>query len=271
MDDNTMRNNREHKRRNWSARLDAMTQVSVALVFFISLGALLAQWQGFWPLKMEMPWTTMTDFVEDRDGNVYVVLAIGRVLQYGPDGKFMRGMPFQSTPGRAKYCLATDTMGRVYMLEADTSYSTLFTIAGRPDVSSHVRGPDEGPYVRAEPPHVWRLDSQGQPAKSESLLGGEKAANRTVQPGELLFSGCSGRYRRFERLDGGTIDWYATFWETYLEICDGTRKCRRISVPEYLKWFRFPIPVLFLIGMIFPYVVLRYKIQQLWRRYSTKN
>lgn len=246
-------------------KLRSLVEV-VLLVPLLMIFPLLLQYSG-WPLKLEMAWNGMDDFVEDRDGNIYVALNMGgfrnRVLRYSADGEYLGGVYFPVLRA-TDACLASDSFGGVYLLLTDWRGSGVYRVTGRHRKVAYVVG--------GESQFAWRLSDDGVPEEAREGTERARAPNRLVQPGELLFNGCPGRYRSFESRDGGMIYWYDEGWRTYLELCDPRGRCRRLNAPAILQVCRFPFPAIFVLGspvLLFVVFMFVSYFRDLWRSWKS--
>jgi uncharacterized protein (TIGR03382 family) len=183
-----------------------------------------------WPRQLELPWSSVSDFVVTPEGRVVLYSEFfQRLLVYDLDGKFLLTLP--GVPARGEHYLAADVQGHLYI-------STLESIC------SIEMGEDAEAICRRGPPGTvgWRLGEDG----TEAIVGEPPAPvpDWPADVGETLFSyvGNDQAARQAFHADGAEI----MRRDDCLHVRKGERASRvQICSPWYLKWAKFPLPAAF--------------------------
>ena len=195
------------------------------LVWFVSG---VATESGRIPQGVELPWSEFEDFAQGNDGSVYVSLRFyQRVVRYDHSGRFVRSYP---APGAGYLELATDIYGHIHTRISNSvhTYDADWNLLAKGTCSFYGD-------------RTWILNSKGEaecaPGKSAVLA----VQDRTVAPGELLFSSTRifGR-SHFDCADGSFIQRKGDRLFRYSR--DG-KLLGSYGTRWYLWWAKFPVPL----------------------------
>lgn len=195
------------------------------LVFVVSL---LATASGRIPAGMDLPWSEFEDFVQGNDGSVYVSVRLyDRVLRYDHSGHFVRSY---RAPGAGYADLATDSNGRIHVKIANSVYSY--------DADWNLRAQNSCSFY-GDP--TWILNSKGEAECAPGKAGVLAVQDRTVSPGELLFSSTRhfGR-NHFDCADGSFIQRKG---DRLLRYSSDGKLLGSYGTRWYLWWAKFPVPL----------------------------
>ena len=186
-----------------------------------------------WPGWLELPWTSMSDFVVASDGRIFAYNPFyAQMMVYDASGNFQQSW---SGPDGASgtVCLAATEDGRLFL----NSYNTIFAFSSNGEELLRIPG-DAGDS------RVWRFTAAGEVKQVPDPAPGVTAPNRLIGRGEILFSeGCGTalRYKEYDRPDGGTVQRKIGPRLT-IHFPDGHTKT--IGTPWYLLWAQLPFPVI---------------------------
>lgn len=213
------------KERPWWYRwLAAPVVIWMAAVYLAFLAGAAATLWG-WPAGIELPWSDFRDFVEAKNGDIYVDVAFyGRVARYARDGRFIASSP---APGKSRH-LAADVRGRLHF----AAMNTVYTLDADWNVIRRAER-DAGEK------RTWVLDADGNAVHAPELAATRSVADELVRPGQLLFHDGQRTRERFT-CAGGTV--LLRSGTSLIRLAPDGRVIQRYQPPRYLWFVTFPWP-----------------------------
>jgi hypothetical protein len=210
--------------------------MAATYVAFVAGGV--ATFRGGWPERVPIPWSDLGDFVEAKNGDLYLDVAFyGRVVRYTRDGRFVTSY---SAEGRSRH-LAADVHGNVHWLAMNTV---------------ETRDPDWRLVQRARRDprehRTWALDARGNAVHAPDLTPDASVADALVHPGQLLFRDGQRKRQTFTCADGTVLRRKGA---SLLRLAPDGRVIGRYAQPWYLWAVTFPWPAA-VVGWGIPFIIL---------------
>ena len=191
-----------------------------------------------WPGHVELPWSDLHDFVQAKNGDIYVDVAFyGRVARYTRDGRFVASYP---TAGKSRH-LAADVHGHLHWLSMNTVQTRTadWNLIQQPGWDSRLD-------------RTWALDRNELPAHAPDHSATAIVSDKLVEPGQLLFHDRQSKRQMFTCPDGTVLRRRGA---SLVRLTPDGKVIERYAPPWYLWFVTFPWPAA-VVGWGLPLVVL---------------